>query len=118
MGMSAVGRAISPVRAPSWLAKGLGVAPEGPHYVFYRHTLLVRLSHWANAGILFVMLLSGLQIFNAHPALYLGQGADFDHPIFSLTSRGTDTQVTQGITQIGPWSFDTTGVLGASKVDG
>lgn len=116
--MSAVGRAVSGLRIPAWLRKALGLAPEGPHYAFYRHTLLVRLSHWANAGILFVMLLSGLQIFNAHPALYIGAQSDFDHPVFSLTARGNDTAVTQGITQIGPWSFDTTGVLGASKVDG
>jgi thiosulfate reductase cytochrome b subunit len=116
--MSAIGHRISGGRVPSWLRKALGLAPEGPHHAFYRHTLLVRLSHWANAGILFVMLLSGLQIFNAHPALYLGKSADFDHPVFSLTARGTDTEVTKGVTQIGPWSFDTTGVLGASKVDG
>jgi len=116
--MSAIGRAISGWRVPAWLRKALGLAPEGPHYAFYRHKLVVRLTHWANAGILFVMLLSGLQIFNAHPALYLGRSSDFDHPVFSLTARGNDTEVTQGITQIGPWSFDTTGVLGASKVDG
>jgi len=105
-------------RLPSWLRKALGLSPEGPHYFFYRHTLLVRAAHWMNAIVLFVMLLSGLQIFNAHPALYWGKSADFDHPILSLTARGDDTQITEGVTQIGSWTFDTTGVLGASKVDG
>ena len=116
--MSAVGRAVSRRRIPSWLRKGLGLSPEGPHYLFHRHKLLVRVTHWINAVVLFVMLLSGLQIFNAHPALYWGKTSDFDHPILSLTARGNDDVVTQGITQIGPWSFDTTGFLGASKVDG
>jgi thiosulfate reductase cytochrome b subunit len=106
------------VRIPPWLRKALGLAPEGPHYSFYRHSWIVRVTHWLNAVVLFVMLLSGLQIFNAHPALYWGRTSHFDHPILSLTARGTDTEVTQGITQIGPWQFDTTGVLGASKVDG
>jgi thiosulfate reductase cytochrome b subunit len=103
---------------PPWVRKALGLPPQGPHYFFYRHRLLVRATHWLNAVILFVMLLSGLQIFNAHPALYWGKTADFDHPILSMTARGSDDVVTQGMTQIGPWTFDTTGVLGASKVDG
>jgi thiosulfate reductase cytochrome b subunit len=116
--MSAIGRAVSRWRAPAWLRRALGLSPEGPHYFFTRHTLWVRAAHWLNAVILFVMLLSGLQIFNAHPALYWGRSADFDHPILSLTARGDGDAVAQGITQIGPWSFDTTGVLGASKSDG
>jgi thiosulfate reductase cytochrome b subunit len=106
------------MRIPPRLRKALGLAPEGPHYSFYRHSWIVRMTHWLNAVVLFVMLLSGLQIFNAHPALYWGISSDFDHPVLSLTARGTDTEVTQGITQVGPWHFDTTGVLGASKADG
>jgi thiosulfate reductase cytochrome b subunit len=58
-----------------------------------------------------------LQIFNAHPALYWGKSSDFDHPVLSLTAQYTDAGYV-GVTQIGPWHFDTTGVLGASDVDG
>ena len=105
-------------RIPGWIRRAHGLAPQGPYYAFYRHPFLIRITHWLNAVILFVMLLSGLQIFNAHPALYWGKSADFDHPILSMTAFGHDTTVTQGITQIGPWHFDTTGVLGASRVDG
>jgi hypothetical protein len=36
--------------------------------VIYRHSRAVRLTHWINAVVLLVMLMSGLQIFNAHPA--------------------------------------------------
>ena len=46
----------------------------------YRHKLLVRITHWVNALVIFIMLLSGLQIFNAHPALYWGQDSDFAAP--------------------------------------
>jgi thiosulfate reductase cytochrome b subunit len=105
-------------RTPPWLRKALGLAPEGPHYAFYRHSWVVRVTHWLNAIVLLVMLMSGLEIFNHHPALYWGKSSDFDHPVLSLLAYGHGDTVTQGITQIGPWQFDTTGVLGASKEDG
>jgi thiosulfate reductase cytochrome b subunit len=52
----------------------------------YRHPLPVRLAHWINALCLLVLLPSGLQILNAHPALYWGQTSDFDRPWLSLAS--------------------------------
>ncbi len=91
----------------------LGLPPARPSTLFYRHTLAVRLLHWTNAVVLLVMLMSGLQIFNAHPALYFGNGADFDHPVLSLTAENGPAGIV-GVTQIGSWRFHTTGVLGAS----
>ncbi len=45
----------------------------------FRHRLSTRLWHWINAVTIFVMLMSGLTISNAHPRLYWGQyGANFD----------------------------------------
>jgi Ni/Fe-hydrogenase b-type cytochrome subunit len=45
-----------------------------------RHGLATRIWHWANAVAVFVMVGSGLMIFNAHPRLYWGEyGANFDH---------------------------------------
>jgi thiosulfate reductase cytochrome b subunit len=49
----------------------------------YRHALAIRITHWVNALVLFIMLLSGLQIFNAHPALYWGQASNFGAPLLS-----------------------------------
>ncbi len=102
-------------------ARGLvGLKPRGPRkptYLFYRHTIAVRALHWINALCLLVMLMSGLQIFNAHPALYWGKSADFDHPILSLSAEGTQEHF-WGVTQIGPWKFNTDGFLGASDTDG
>jgi ABC-type enterochelin transport system ATPase subunit len=52
--------------------------------IIYRHSWPVRLTHWINALVLLVLLMSGLQIFNAHPALYFGQASDFVRPILAM----------------------------------
>src|SRR5512135_3282819 len=102
-------------------ARGLvGLKPRGPKkptYLFYRHAIPVRALHWINALAMLVMLMSGLQIFNAHPALYWGKSADFDHPILALTAEGTQEHF-WGVTKIGSWTFNTDGVLGASDYNG
>ena len=51
----------------------------------YRHRLITRIWHWLNALAVFVMIGSGLMIFNAHPRLYWGHfGANFDHAWLEL----------------------------------
>jgi thiosulfate reductase cytochrome b subunit len=44
-------------------------------YLYRRHTLLVRITHWINVIALTALLMSGLQIFNEHPALYWGKSS-------------------------------------------
>jgi thiosulfate reductase cytochrome b subunit len=83
----------------------------------YRHTLTVRITHWVNVLCLTVLLMSGLQIFNAHPALYIGKQSDFDHPILSITAEERNTRLV-GVTNLAGTSFTTTGILGVSKVAG
>jgi len=86
--------------------------------LIYRHSLAVRLSHWVNVLAVTVLLFSGLQIFNAHPALYWGQyGADNDPSFISMEAVDDSGQV-KGLTHVGLLTFDTTGVLGLSNVDG
>ncbi|HEY3777606.1 MAG TPA: cytochrome b/b6 domain-containing protein [Rhizomicrobium sp.] len=90
--------------------------PKGE--IIYRHRAPVRFAHWINALAILFLLGSGLAIFNAHPRLYWGKaGANADVAFLSIgaydTARGT-----RGITQIGAWRFDTTGVLGWSKING
>lgn len=59
-----------------------------PRLLAYRHRFATRIWHWVNALTVFVMLMSGLMIFNAHPHLYWGQfGANFDHPWLSFHGR-------------------------------
>jgi len=82
-----------------------------------RHAVPTRIAHWVNVLCLLVLLPSGLQIFNAHPALYLGTSSDFAHPLLAMTAEeGPDGL--RGYTAIGPHRLDTTGVLGVSDVEG
>ncbi|MCB1500570.1 MAG: cytochrome b/b6 domain-containing protein [Bauldia sp.] len=84
----------------------------------YRHALVTRVTHWINVLAISLLILSGLQIFNAHPALYIGQASDFGAPVLSMTaSRDTGGGLTGRTTILGA-TFDTTGVLGASSTAG
>ncbi len=79
-----------------------------PRRTVYRHRLVTRLWHWYNVVVVFVMIMSGLMIFNAHPRLYWGKyGANADHAWLQIGSMGT-----RGIVQIGSVQVPTTGVLG------
>jgi thiosulfate reductase cytochrome b subunit len=82
-----------------------------------RHSLTVRSTHWINAISLGLLLLSGLQIFNAHPELYFGQQSHFGHPWLGMGAyeRGGSLH---GVTVVGGYVFDTTGFLGASRDHG
>lgn len=82
-----------------------------------RHSAVVRLTHWINAFCLVLLLMSGLQIFNAHPALYVGQTSDFAAPVFAIDAREVGGR-TEGYTALLGRSVDTSGVLGVSTVAG
>jgi thiosulfate reductase cytochrome b subunit len=90
-------------------------AARGEWRTVLRHRLPLRLMHWINLLCMLVLVGSGLQIFNAHPALYWGPVSDFADPAFATDAvRGADGRA-RGITTIGDRQFDTTGVLGVSK---
>lgn len=78
--------------------------------LLYRHTATVRVCHWINVLCLLVLLMSGLQIFNYHPALYWGHnGHKGIPPVLSIsTAEGRSTL------QIGSTELTVTGVLGVS----
>ena len=82
---------------------------------FYRHRLPVRVMHWINVVCLTILLMSGLTIFNAHPALYWGRDSTFTDPWVSIMAVPGPNGAT-GVTRIAGRNFDTDGVLGASKV--
>ena len=84
----------------------------------YRHRLPVRISHWLNVPILIILIMSGLQIFNAHPALYWDDHSDRDQPLLSIRPMKTENGETKGITTILGHQFDTTGILGYSNGSG
>lgn len=92
--------------------KGLPPA-KGP--LIYRQSIWTRLTHWVWAICLFFLLLSGLQIFNAHPTLYVGEqsGFEFDNAVLSIGAVNTPSGP-RGQTTVFGQTFDTTGVLGMS----
>ena len=85
----------------------VGVQTELPERV-RRHRLPTRIWHWINALTVFVMLMSGLMIFNAHPRLYWGDyGANADRAWLEIGSTET-----RGYLRLGSAQVTTTGLLG------
>jgi thiosulfate reductase cytochrome b subunit len=83
--------------------------------LIYRQSAWTRVTHWLWAISLFFLLLTGLQIFNAHPALYIGDqsGFQFDNSVLRIGAENTPDGP-RGFTTILGAKFDTTGVLGWS----
>jgi thiosulfate reductase cytochrome b subunit len=80
--------------------------PDGK--LVLRHRLPTRIWHWVNALVVFIMLMSGLMIFNAHPRLYWGSyGANYDKAWLVVGSTPS-----RGFVEVAGLRLDTTGVLG------
>src|ERR1700757_790219 len=76
--------------------------------VIYRHALVVRITHWINLLCISLLLMSGLQILNAHPRLYWGQyGADRDKAFIEMVATGNEMTGLHGVTRIAGHAFDT-----------
>ncbi len=90
-------------------------APQDERALVYRQSAWTRLTHWIWAVSLFFLLLSGLQIFNAHPTLYLGDqsGFGFDNEVLAMRGENTPEGPVGYIRVLGA-RFDTTGVFGLS----
>ena len=83
--------------------------------LIYRQDGMTRITHWIWAVAMFFLLLSGLQIFNARPNLYIGSQSGFGFQnsildIYALNREGGPV----GQTKLFGYTFDTTGVLGVS----
>ena len=93
----------------------ISATPTPATETVYRHTRVVRVTHWINLICIAFLLFSGLQIFNAHPMLYWGQyGADADPPFVSLGAVYAPDHSLRGVTKIGPIKFTSTGLFGVS----
>ncbi len=83
--------------------------------LYYRHALAVRIMHWINVVALTLLLMSGLQIFNAHPALYWGKSSYTGRPpLLEIGVKDAGERDAMGVTRVLGHEFDTTGVLGLS----
>lgn len=98
----------------------IGTAPPPPPAKIFirRHSALTRITHWINVLCLTLLLMSGMQIFNADPQLHWGSyGAVEDPSWFEIASNHDGDNIT-GIVRVGRLSITTTGILGASTADG
>jgi thiosulfate reductase cytochrome b subunit len=84
--------------------------------IIRRHTSATRIMHWVNALCVFLVLMSGLQIFNAHPRLYWGQyGANSDLAVMEITEKDPSNGQPLGVLRFGHHEIPTTGFLGISN---
>ena len=84
-------------------------------YFYYRHKLPIRIMHWINVVCFIVLLMSGLNIFNAHAALNIGKSSYNSHaPILEMNAVQTNAGQLIGYTTIFGYKFNTTGLFGAS----
>jgi thiosulfate reductase cytochrome b subunit len=99
-----------------FMDQGSDAGRTAANYLYYRHTLPVRVMHWINVVALTILLMSGLNIFSAHPALYWGKSSYTGRPpILEIESATDASDRVTGITRIFGHEFVTTGLLGASK---
>lgn len=83
--------------------------------LIYRHKLPIRIMHWINVLCFIVLLMSGLNIFNAHPALYLGKSSYTGRPpILEMKAAQKANGELVGITKVFGQQLNTTGLFGAS----
>jgi thiosulfate reductase cytochrome b subunit len=84
----------------------------------YRHRIVTRVTHWINLVCMTVLLMSGLQIFNARPDLYWGDKSDFERPALAMSAKVTSSGQEIGVTSLLGHEFVTTGWFGLSNEDG
>jgi thiosulfate reductase cytochrome b subunit len=98
----------------------IGTAPPPrPAKIFIRrHSVLTRITHWINVLCLTLLLMSGMQIFNAHPQLHWGQYGAVEDPSWFEIAGNQDGDNVVGTVRIGSLSITTTGFLGASMAEG
>jgi thiosulfate reductase cytochrome b subunit len=91
-------------------------AASSDRALYYRHALPVRIMHWVNVVALTILLMSGLAIFNAHPALYWGKSSYTGRPpILEMRALEKGESGAMGVTRIFGHQFETTGVFGLSR---
>ena len=85
--------------------------------VVLRHHWLVRLTHWLNAIAIIILLMTGLNIFGAHPRLYWGDAGSVDQreQLWLEAGASPPWRNPTGWIEIAGTRFDTTGFIGVSQ---
>jgi thiosulfate reductase cytochrome b subunit len=84
-----------------------------------RHSIFVRIMHWINVVCFIVLFMSGLNIFNSNSSLYWGKSSyNGTAPLLQIKGVVGQQGNMIGTTTLFGYSFNTTGVLGASMIEG
>jgi thiosulfate reductase cytochrome b subunit len=83
-----------------------------PQALVYRHSVTTRITHWLTALSLLVLVMSGLQIFNAASFLDASDKTDPAHRVLSIDGGQTQSGAHIGTVTILGHTFTTTHVLG------
>ncbi len=78
----------------------------------YRHTLTTRLTHWLSALAFFILVGSGLQIFNAAPYLDASDKSNPEHRVLAFGAAMAPDGVPYGYVDIFGKQIKTTGLFG------
>jgi thiosulfate reductase cytochrome b subunit len=94
-------------------------APKIKGPLIYRQPVWTRITHWLWAIALLMLLLTGLNIFNARPQLYVGQesGFEYNNTIFQIGAERGPNGEPRGFMQLFDWKLDTTGHFGVYEVN-
>ena len=85
--------------------------------IVLRHHWLVRVTHWLNAIAIVLLLMTGLNIFGAHPRLYWGNAGSVDQRerLWLETGASPPWRDPTGWIEIAGTRLDTTGFIGVSQ---
>ena len=95
----------------------MGDAHVNPVQLSYRrHALPVRIMHWINVVALTILLMSGLNIFDAYPELHWGRSSyNGKEPLLAITAELGEGDRMKGVTRVLGTPFDTSGWLGWAR---
>lgn len=85
---------------------------ESEEQSYLRFPLATRVLHWIAAISIFVLLWSGMMVFNIHPRLYWGEVGYFGAPAVAELVGDTTTEPPQIELRIGSLAMDVTGIMG------
>jgi thiosulfate reductase cytochrome b subunit len=83
-----------------------------PGQVVYRHSIATRITHWVGFLAILVLVMSGLQIFNATPYLDASDKSDPGRRVLEIGAEQAPGGAQAGFLRIGGWKITTTHVLG------
>jgi thiosulfate reductase cytochrome b subunit len=85
---------------------------EEPGRLVYRHSVTVRITHWAAFLAILILTMSGLQIFNAAPYLDASDKSDPAHRVLAIDGQDLPGGGSRGTVTILGHTFTTTHWLG------